>query len=74
MLTERFTFLCTKDDRLTIIRLAKIIQRPQGDMMRFLLHEANNALVLSQNLDESAIGPATQIIERISKKIKENQP
>jgi len=73
MLTNRFTFLCTKEDRQIIIRLANSIQRSQGDTLRFLLHEANKALAFSQNVDQISNEYTAHLAERITNKIKENQ-
>ena len=44
MLTDRFTFLCTKEDRRLLEQLAKYLQRSNGDAIRFLIREALPAL------------------------------
>ena len=40
MLNKRFTFLCTKEERLALESLAEYYHRSKGDMMRELIRVA----------------------------------
>jgi hypothetical protein len=37
---QRFTFLCTKDERVQLTKLAAHCQRSQSDTIRFLIRQA----------------------------------
>ena len=45
MHNTRFTFLCTKDEKLSLERLAAFYQRSKGDTVRFLIHKEAQAIL-----------------------------
>ena len=44
MRNKRFTFLCNKEERWLIARIAKRLNRSQGDAVRFLINAAAQEL------------------------------
>ena len=44
MLTERFTFLCSQEERKLLHAISKYLHRSQGDTVRFLIRAAASEL------------------------------
>jgi hypothetical protein len=63
MLTERFTFLCTKEERRLIRHLAKCFQRSQGGVIRFLIREAITALPIMPDFDKRGEKATNDVVD-----------
>ena len=55
---ERFTFLCDKDERALIARLAARLRRSQSDAVRFLVVEAARELAEQNHAAGNAVQQA----------------
>ena len=56
MRKQRFTFLCSKDERRLITVLANLLQRSQGDAVRFVvINEARKLSAQGQPIDRAAV-------------------
>ena len=49
---QRFTFLCTKEDRRDLKRLAEYLHRSQGDTIRMLIRNAVQIELNTSSLNE----------------------
>jgi len=61
---DRFTFLCNKDERQLIARLAQHLRRSQSDAIRFVLAEAVNSLDSMLPADPASIGRSNPILAK----------
>jgi hypothetical protein len=52
MLNERFTFLCSEDERDDLTNLAKSLHRSQGDTIRMLIRHAIRMELSDIDLDD----------------------
>lgn len=59
---ERFTFLCTIDERKLIADLAKRLQRSQSDAVRYVVVNASRELAKH---DPQRIARETELLEQI---------
>ena len=67
MRDQRFTFLCTKEERSTLEHLAKLHRRSQGDTIRQLISEA-----AQKTLEDAQTAPV--IVEKKSQDTESRKP
>ena len=60
MRNQRFTFLCTKEERLILERLAFSCKRSRGDTIRQLIHEAMQKMLADAEKTSSLTEKASQ--------------